>query len=293
MSDNGKLANIIEALLFAAAEPVAAKTMCRVIERTGEAEINAAILVLNERYTQQNGAFRVRQVAGGFQLCSLPEYAGYIETLLSRTKTQRLSPAALETLAVIAYRQPTTTPEIEKIRGVESGGVLRTLLERKLACILGRSDKPGRPLLYGTTKEFLYYFGLNKLSDLPRIEELAELMRREEETRQVAIPLVEPDEAATVGEAGAELAQTVHRLVLKRGAEETDADHQPAEQTIPTEKTTPVTPDDESTTSDEADNSEDLPAEQTVEIPAPSDRDERNDRALINAAEEVVTTPVE
>ncbi len=192
---NGQLTNIVEAMLFAAAEPLSARAIARVIEDAGKTEIGEAVAALNQRYTETAMSFRVREVAGGYQLHTLPEYSKFIELLLARTKKQRLSAAALETLAVIAYRQPVTTPELEKIRGVESGGVLHTLLERKLISIVGRSDKPGRPLLYGSTPEFLYYFGLNNLNELPRIDELTDLLKDKEHSEQLGIDLAEPIES--------------------------------------------------------------------------------------------------
>jgi len=187
MMNNGQLTNAVEALLFAAAKPLPARAMCRVLKGSRTEEIRNALAALNERYTQSGGSFRVREIAGGFQLYTLPEFSCYVEALLARTKTQRLSPAALETLAVIAYRQPVSTPEIEKIRGVECGGVLRTLLERSIISIVGRSDRPGRPLLYGTTQQFLYYFGLNDLRELPRVEELEKLLGKPSEAGQLAV----------------------------------------------------------------------------------------------------------
>jgi len=187
--DNGRLTNIVEALLFAAAEPLQAKAICKVVEGAKEDDITQAVAALNDRYMQADSSFRVREIAGGFQLHTLPDYADLIEALLAKTKIQRLSAAALETLAVIAYRQPVSTPELEKIRGVESSGVLRTLLERNLVAITGRSDGPGRPLLYGTTREFLYYFGLNELRELPRIEELEKLLEHQDFSRQLSIEL--------------------------------------------------------------------------------------------------------
>ncbi len=187
--NNGQLTNIVEALLFAAAEPLPLRAISRVLADTKNEEIERALAALNQRYVEAGASFRVREIAGGYQMCTMPEYAEYIESLLAKTKKQRLSSPALETLAVIAYRQPVSGPEIEKIRGVDSGGVLRTLLERKIVAIVGRSDKPGRPLMYGTTKEFLYYFGLNHLRELPRIEELEKLLKQHEAGEQVPIKL--------------------------------------------------------------------------------------------------------
>ncbi len=191
--NNGKLSNIVEALLFAAAEPLSATAMSRVLDGTKTSQIAEAVDTLNERYISNESALRVREVAGGYQLHSLPEYAQYIEDLLAKTKKQRLSRAALETLAIIAYRQPVTGPEIDAIRGVDSSGVLRKLLERNVIAITGRSEKPGRPLLYGTTKEFLYYFGLNDLRDLPRMAEIEALLNQPKQEAQLELSSVEMD----------------------------------------------------------------------------------------------------
>ena len=144
---------------------------------------------------------RVRKVAGGYQMHVLPEYGQIIESVLVKTKTQRLSRAGLETLAIIAYRQPCSTPEIEHIRGVAADGVIRTLLERDLITIKGRSEGPGRPLLYGTTGTFLRYFGLNAVEDLPREEELSALLAERSERKM-------REEAAAEAEAGQSITLT-------------------------------------------------------------------------------------
>ena len=285
---NGKLTNIVEAMLFAAADPLPAQQMCRVLERVHTEEILAAVAALNERYAESGGAFRIREIAGGFQLYTLPEYADYIEALLAKTRLQRLSAPALETLAVIAYRQPAGTPEIEKIRGVESSGVLRTLLERNLIAIVGRSDGPGRPLLYGTTKEFLYHFGLNDLHELPRIEELEKLLASREEARQLTIQLepelsvqeaVEPEIAEAVQpefpsetESEAEPTPLAARLVFKRSFPESTA--APGQETVEPQ--------------------EPQPSETTVDVAPPPDETEEDGSAdLLRTANEVVTSPVE
>ncbi|HXF47842.1 MAG TPA: SMC-Scp complex subunit ScpB [Verrucomicrobiae bacterium] len=166
--------SILEALLFAAEEPLPAADVlefCAEFANTGEVE--KGVGELNRQYAEGGRAFKIRQVAGGFQLCTLPEFAPFVSALVSKTRTQRLSRAALETLSIVAYRQPVSKPVIEKLRGVESSGVLSTLLERKLVAIVGREEGLGRPLLFGTTPEFLSYFGLNDLSELPKPEEVA------------------------------------------------------------------------------------------------------------------------
>lgn len=162
---------IIEALLFAAEQPV---SINRLVEITGfgEEPIRQAIYNLNQSYTETGRTFRINRVAHGYQLYTLPEYADWIRKLYQHNRVQRLSPAALEVLAIIAYQQPVTRPEIEKLRGVDSSGPLLTLLERGLIITAGRAHRPGNPFLYRTTKEFLRYFGLESLDELPRLEEL-------------------------------------------------------------------------------------------------------------------------
>jgi len=165
--------SILEALLFAAEEPLPAKDILELSsEFSNEPEIEEGVATLNQAYLESGRSFKIRTVAGGYQLCTRPEFAPFVSALVSKTRTQRLSRAALETLSIIVYRQPVSRPVIEKLRGVESSGVLSTLLERKLVAIVGREEGLGRPLLFGTTPEFLSYFGLNNLSELPKPEEV-------------------------------------------------------------------------------------------------------------------------
>lgn len=166
--------SILEALLFAAEEPLIPADVLELYpEFADEVEVARGVLQLNQLYLESGRVFQIRMVAGGYQLCTRPEFAPFVSALVSKTRTQRLSRAALETLSIIAYRQPVSKPVIEKLRGVESSGVLSTLLERKLVAIVGREEGLGRPLLFGTTPEFLSYFGLNDLSELPKPEEVA------------------------------------------------------------------------------------------------------------------------
>jgi segregation and condensation protein B len=177
-----KLIGAVEALLFAAHEPLAPSTLISLNGHTGWT-LDDVIAEINRRLESGQHPLRVRKVAGGYQMHVLPEYGPIIESVLVKTKTQRLSRAGLETLAIIAYRQPCSTPELEHIRGVAADGVIRTLLERDLITIKGRSEGPGRPLLYGTTGTFLRYFGLNAVEDLPREEELSALLAERSERR--------------------------------------------------------------------------------------------------------------
>jgi segregation and condensation protein B len=151
-----------------------------ILPDAGIPAIRQATDALNEEYERTGRAFRIVALAGGFQIAALPQYADWIRQLHPDRAPGKLSPSALETLAIIAFKQPVIRPEIEAIRGVNSDWVLRTLMERSLIKIVGRSSAPGRPLLYGTTKEFLRYFGLNSVSDLPRPEELKVLLSGKE-----------------------------------------------------------------------------------------------------------------
>lgn len=163
--------NIIEAILFVSNEPISEKRL-KDFFSLSEEEIEEIISFLNEEYEKTNRVFRIRKIAKGYQLFTLPEYSDYLNRFYVEKKKKKLSPAALEVLAIIAYHQPITKQEIEKIRGVDSTYVLNILLEKRLIKIEGRAKKPGAPFLYGLTKEFLKYFGLNSFEDLPKKEEI-------------------------------------------------------------------------------------------------------------------------
>jgi len=167
---------IVEALLLSAHEPLAAQRLAAIAHDASAAEIRAEIDALNAEYEAAGHAFRIEEVAGGFQLRTLPELAPWIAELRP-TPPLRLSPAALETLAIVAYKQPLTRAEIEHVRGVDAGAVLRSLLERRLVRIAGHREVPGRPMLYATTRRFLEVFGLSALADLPSLREIEELLR--------------------------------------------------------------------------------------------------------------------
>jgi segregation and condensation protein B len=168
------LRNIIESLLFVADEPLAVDKLKSILETVDGREIRAALERLREEYDQRGGGFGLSEIAGGWQLRSRPQYQEWIKRLL-QPSPQRLSRAALETLALIAYRQPIIRADIEHVRGVDCGGVLRQLMERKLIRVLGRREIPGRPLIYATTRTFLELFDLKDLKDLPSPREIQEL----------------------------------------------------------------------------------------------------------------------
>ncbi|HXG00059.1 MAG TPA: SMC-Scp complex subunit ScpB [Bacteroidota bacterium] len=181
---------IIEALLFATDEPLSVKQIVEIFgefesgelpqKRINEQVILEAIEHLNKEYAASGRAMHIVKVAGGYQFATLPKYASWLGRMIREKSRRKLSASALESLAVIAYKQPVTKPEIEAIRGVNADYVIRTLMERNLITIVGRATTPGRPLLYGTTKEFLKHFGLNDLSELPKPREIDELLAEAE-----------------------------------------------------------------------------------------------------------------
>lgn len=163
---------IVEATLFASQTPLTASELARADEGLSEAAVEAAIGVLRERYETDERAFQIYQLGDGYQLLTRPEFAPYLERFDSIPRPPHLSPAALESLAIIAYRQPIGRIEIEDVRGVSATSVLRTLLDWELIEVVGRGEGLGRPLLYGTTEQFLEHFGLKSLDDLPPVDEL-------------------------------------------------------------------------------------------------------------------------
>lgn len=165
---------ITEVLLFVSERPLAIEKISSVLDGFDNTAVKSIIDELNGDYAATNRSFNIVEVGGGFQLLTDPFYAPWVRSLFSKDKRQRLSAPSLETLAIIAYRQPITRADMEAIRGVNIEGVLETLLDRDLIKIAGRKDVAGRPFLYGTTKSFLTHFGLNSLQDLPRLQEFAE-----------------------------------------------------------------------------------------------------------------------
>ena len=175
--------SIIEALIFSSDEPLSGNDIIKAIKGIdGEdteitlSDIENCVNSLNENYLSQNNAFNILKIANGYLFATTEDNAKYVGYLSSERTKRRLSSAALETLSIIAYKQPITKPELESIRGVNSDHILSSLLEKYLIAITGRADSVGRPLLYGTTDEFLKYFGLNNLTDLPKPREIEEIM---------------------------------------------------------------------------------------------------------------------
>lgn len=171
--DLGELRGIVEALVFASPEPLTPKMLFKLLADEPKEDVLAAIDVLRREYDDRPGLNLV-EVAGGYQITTRPELHEWVRRLFHERTTQKLSVASLETLSVIAYRQPITQAEVGEIRGVNTSGVLSTLLERHLIKIVGRKNVIGRPFLYGTTREFLIRFGLKDLGDLPKIEDMAQ-----------------------------------------------------------------------------------------------------------------------
>lgn len=161
----------VEALLFSTHHPLTAGRLAELLELNSTRPVRHAIRELNRQYELQNRSFRIEQVAGGYQMLTLPVFAPLIKKHQMKEADAKLTKAALETLAVIAYKQPILRADIEAIRGVACGETIRSLMEKHLVKIAGRAEVPGRPILYGTTKRFLEVFGLNSLQDLPKGEE--------------------------------------------------------------------------------------------------------------------------
>ncbi len=179
--------SVIEALIFSSDDSLAAEEIIRAIKAIDGEEIeitkndvDSAVDVLNQKYNDNSSSFKILRIANGYLHATMEQYAKYVGYLSSERAKRRLSQAALETLAIIAYKQPITKPELEAIRGVNSDYILTTLLEKNLITIRGRAETVGRPLLYGTTDEFLKYFGLNNLTDLPKPREIDEIMQDED-----------------------------------------------------------------------------------------------------------------
>jgi segregation and condensation protein B len=200
---------VLEAIIFASPHPVTAREITQVMGGVPRDAWRAALDELTADYAREGRGLQLVEVAAGFQITTRPEYNDWIRELVDPQKPTRLSIQALETLAVIAYQQPVTLPEIIDLRGVKSGGVIKTLLEKRLIKIIGRKEVVGRPILYGTTKDFLLHFGMKDLAELPRIEEFAEVLGEEvdvaglkraiEAPRPVEVPLgeEEPDPEST------------------------------------------------------------------------------------------------
>jgi segregation and condensation protein B len=185
--DSRELKAILEAILFVSPEPVPVARLVSIVGTASKAEVVQALEILTHELDQDGRGIQLVQVAGGYRLVTKQEYGPWLKRMDKAKAAQKLSRSALESLAIIAYKQPLVRSEIEEIRGVETSGVLRTLCERKLVRIVGRKDVPGRPIMYGTTKFFLEHFGLQDLSQLPPLREFKELG----ESEQALLPIEE------------------------------------------------------------------------------------------------------
>jgi segregation and condensation protein B len=165
---------IIEALIFVSEEPLSAKTMADVLREDRDV-VDAALRELAKEFNERNGGLQLREVAGGWQFATRPEYHEHVRAYLKSRPSAKLSIASLETLAVIAYKQPVTVPEVLEIRGVQSPSSIKTLLDKKLIVAKGRKETVGRPMMYGTSKDFLMQFGLKDLAELPSMEDFQDL----------------------------------------------------------------------------------------------------------------------
>ncbi|MCG8430203.1 MAG: SMC-Scp complex subunit ScpB [Candidatus Omnitrophica bacterium] len=170
--DDNPLRSVIEALLFASDKPVTAEQMRKVLDNAEGAPVKQAVEELRMSYARENRGIAIIEVAGGFQMVTAPQYSPFLQKLFRERHPDKLSRSAMETLAIIAYKQPLTRQEIQLLRNVNVDGVIRTLVDRSLVRITGRKQVPGRPHVYGTTRQFLEYFGLKSLRDLPKLEEL-------------------------------------------------------------------------------------------------------------------------
>ena len=197
---------ILEALIFASPEPLTPKAIAKILDAEPKEDVQAALGELRREYEERPGGLQLVEVAGGYQIVTRSDLHDWVRRLFHERTTQKLTVQGLETLAVIAYKQPITALEVNEIRGVNTSGVLNTLLERHLIKIVGRKQVVGRPFLYATTKEFLIRFGLNDLTDLPKVEDMAEALGLdapilvEQAPSEDMLPLEEPE--ATGGEPG-------------------------------------------------------------------------------------------
>lgn len=241
--NTGSFTSIIEALILASPEPLPARRMAQVLEDATPSKVEQAVAELNQKYSEAESSFRIREIAGGYQFHILSDYIGYVEELFTRRRKMRLTRAALETVAIVAYRQPVTKTEIEHIRGVAADGVIQTLLEKNMITIVGRASTVGKPLQYGTTDEFLKFFGLASLEALPKMSEIEELIAASQPRSQVELALPEaptetgevklniadgtfdPERAARMNDPLYGLEPTERREPVTRQVAETSPDH--------------------------------------------------------------------
>jgi len=218
---------IIEALILASPEPVNIQRLASIVPGVTTALAKDRINELNTEYQEENRAFEIWEVAGGFQVRTRAEFSGYVQKL-RKDRPLRLSQAALETVAIVAYKQPVTRAELELVRGVDSGAILKSLLERRLLRLVGHREVPGRPLIYGTSKRFLEIFGLDSLKQLPSLRELEELAREQglevvsDDGEESDAPVTEDQDLAEAlgGGEAEQVADVDESLVVEEGRED-------------------------------------------------------------------------
>jgi segregation and condensation protein B len=206
--EDQQLKSAIEALLYIAGNPLSLDKLKNVFEEeTTPEQIEAQVQALRQDYIDRNAGIALVEVAGGYQFATQPENAGWIRKFRTVKVSSKLSRPALETLAIVAYKQPITRTEVELVRGVNIGGIMRNLMERRLVKIVGKKDVPGKPMMYGTTIEFLQYFGLKDLSALPTLKEFQELEAGEDVMEEVPVEMQgssEDETGSAEPEAGAD-----------------------------------------------------------------------------------------
>ncbi len=281
--DFDRLKQIVEAVLFSADQPVTAKKLIQILELEDKMLLTDIIEALQTEYNKTRRSFQIIEVANGFQILTRPEFAAYVEKLYGKSKKYRLTRSALETLAIIAYKQPITMPVLERIRGVDSRYLMNKLLEYDLIKILGRSENPGRPLLIGTTENFLQYFGLKKLSDMPKLEEIGGIDQFEEgiidETAQEELPFTPDygDDQVDAQEQQDKPGQVKAKFTME--------DEDPIPDDSENEETSQKTPQEGT----EAEISQEFPDEDTepeLEIEYPGAEDSENEETLQESPEE-------
>jgi segregation and condensation protein B len=287
----------IEALLFSSDQPLSLSLLAEAVDSAPDA-VEQALHALTESYASRGAGVELREIAGGWLLVTTAEQAEWVGRMLRGKRKMRLSRAGLETLAIIAYKQPVTKSEVEAIRGVDSSGVLATLLERTLVTIRGRSKVVGRPLLYGTTGEFLEHFGLKDLSELPRPEELRALVAAREPEQLDMMELEVVSQVATdlaAGEA-AGLFRTEHHVVEPLDAEPGHDEESEDDEGSDDELEIPESDDDDEDESDDddEDESDDDDDEDELDEDDEDGEDDEDDeeREDEDATEDADATPV-
>ena len=185
--DTSQAKSIIEAVIFAANEPVSVDQLARLLDELDSDTVAQLIYELQKEYDSTGRSFQIVEISNGFQICTRDQYAEWIRRFYTTELSSRLTVSALEALAIIAYKQPVTRAEVEEVRGVNSDSVIRTLMERNLVKVIGRKQAPGRPMIHGTTTDFLMHFGLKDLSELPSVDEIEKMLGTPEEEMRAEI----------------------------------------------------------------------------------------------------------